>query len=64
MDGHTMKLSDFWVNQKLPRRARAKFPLVLAGDEIAWVPGFRLAHPFRLREETRRAVLLRLIRET
>jgi tRNA(Ile)-lysidine synthase len=56
MDGHSIKLSDFFINVKLPERAREKWPLVLAGNEIAWVPGFRLAHPFRITEETKRAV--------
>jgi tRNA(Ile)-lysidine synthase len=56
MDGHSIKLSDFFVNVKLPERARGKWPLVLVGDDIVWVPGFRLAHPFRITEETKRAV--------
>lgn len=63
MGGHSLKLADFWVNQKLPRRARAGWPLVCAGDAILWLPGFRLAHPYRLTAESRRAVHLRLWRE-
>jgi tRNA(Ile)-lysidine synthase len=60
MDGHSIKLSDFFVNVKLPERAREKWPLVLVGEEITWVPGFRLAHPFRIKEGTKRAVRLNL----
>jgi len=60
MGGHTMKLSDFMINEKLPRRARSRWPLVVAGGEIVWVPGFRMAHGVRLRPETRRAVHVRL----
>jgi tRNA(Ile)-lysidine synthetase, N-terminal domain/tRNA(Ile)-lysidine synthetase, C-terminal domain len=60
MDGHTIKLSDLFVNVKLPERARGKWPLVIVGDEIAWVPGFRLAHTFRITEETKRVVRLTL----
>jgi len=56
MDGHSIKLSDFFVNVKLPERARRKWPLILVGNEIVWVPGFRLAHPYRITEETKRAV--------
>ena len=58
MDGHSMKLSDFWVNEGLNRRARSGWPLVCSGEELASVPGFRPAHPFRLTTQTRRAVHL------
>jgi plastocyanin len=44
----------------LPERARGKWPLVIVGDEIAWVPGFRPAHTFRITEGTKRAVKLTL----
>ena len=63
MRGHSTKLSDFMINVKIPRRARAGWPLVCAGDEIAWITGFRLAHPFRLTGETQRAVHLRLSKD-
>ena len=61
MDGHSMKLSDFWVNEGLNRRAREGWPLVCSAGELTSVPGFRPAHPFRLTEQTRRAVHLRWV---
>lgn len=60
MDGHSLKLSDFWINQKLPRQARAGWPLVCSGELIAWLPGFRLGHPFRVTDESRHIVHLTL----
>lgn len=62
MPGASVKLQDFFVNAKLPRRARTKWPLICVGDEIAWVVGLRLAHPFRVTEKTKRAILLQLKR--
>jgi tRNA(Ile)-lysidine synthase len=53
MDGHSQKLADFFVNEKLPQRARDHWPLLCVGDEIVWVPGFRPAHRHRLKETTR-----------
>ncbi|HEX8991050.1 MAG TPA: tRNA lysidine(34) synthetase TilS, partial [Anaerolineales bacterium] len=53
MDGHSQKLSDFFVNVKLPARARDRWPLVCAGDKVIWVPGYRPAHRYRLRHESR-----------
>lgn len=53
MEGHSQKLSDFFVNEKLPQRARDRWPLLCVGNEIVWVPGFRPAHRYRLKETTR-----------
>jgi tRNA(Ile)-lysidine synthase len=60
MGGHTLKLSDFWINQQLPRPARAGWPLVCSQDEIVWIPGFRPAETCRLQQDSRRAVHLAL----
>jgi tRNA(Ile)-lysidine synthase len=62
MGGHSLKLADFWVNKKLPRRARQGWPLVCSGKEIAWIPGFRPGEPFKVSENTISAVHLRLKR--
>ncbi len=45
----SQKLSDFFVNNKIPQAARAKWPLVLSGGEsVVWVIGLRIAHGWRL----------------
>jgi tRNA(Ile)-lysidine synthase len=62
MDGHTQKLSDFFVNEKMPQRAREHWPLLCNGDEIIWVPGYRPAHPYRLKTETRKVVYFSVMR--
>lgn len=56
MEGHTQKLSDFMVNEKMPQRARERWPLLSAGSTIIWVPGYRPAHSFRLTESTKNVV--------
>ena len=53
MEGHSQKLSDFFVNVKLPQRARENYPLLCAGDEIIWVPGYRPAESHRLTGSTK-----------
>lgn len=60
MDGHSLRLSDYWVNKKLSRRARATWPLVWCDEKVAWAPGYQPGHPFRITPSTRRAVLLRM----
>jgi tRNA(Ile)-lysidine synthase len=60
MEGHTMKLSDFFINEKLPQRARTSWPLLCSGDTVIWIPGYRPAHPFRLTDKTRQAIYFNL----
>jgi tRNA(Ile)-lysidine synthase len=61
-EGHSIKISDIWVNIKLPRLARKNWPLVCSGDTIAWLPGYRPGADFIVTEETRRVVKLTLKR--
>ena len=62
MDGHDMKISDFFINVKLPQRARDRWPLLCMGEKVVWVPGYRPAHPFRLTESTRQALYFSMTR--
>jgi tRNA(Ile)-lysidine synthase len=62
MDEHEMKLSDFFINVKLPHRARDRWPLLCMGDKVVWVPGYRPAHPFRLTDSTRQALYFSMTR--
>jgi tRNA(Ile)-lysidine synthase len=39
----TRKVHDVFVDRKLPRPRRARFPVVTLGDEIAWLPGLARA---------------------
>lgn len=40
------KLADLFINAKVPRRARAGWPLLCAGEDVVWAPGLRLAHGY------------------
>jgi tRNA(Ile)-lysidine synthase len=60
LGGHSQKLSDVFINQKLPARARSRWPLLCAGRKILWVPGYRPAEEFKLHQDTRAAVCFSL----
>ncbi|GAB4492415.1 MAG: tRNA lysidine(34) synthetase TilS [Anaerolineales bacterium] len=62
MPGQTMKLSDLFVNLKIPKRFRKNWPVLCVEDEIAWIPGLRMAHGYRVTDSTRRVLVLRLTR--
>jgi tRNA(Ile)-lysidine synthase len=53
-----VKLQDFFVNAKVPRAQRARIPLMLSGDEIVWVVGYRVSDRFKVREDSRRTIRL------
>jgi tRNA(Ile)-lysidine synthase len=68
MDGFSLKVSDFMVNVKLPRRARSGWPLVCAMDrntlkeEIIWIPGYRQSHNSRVTAGTAQSISLQMHR--
>jgi tRNA(Ile)-lysidine synthase len=62
MNGHSQKLSDFFVNEKLPQRARERWPLLCLGNTVIWVPGYRPAHPYRLQSASRSVMYFSLTR--
>jgi tRNA(Ile)-lysidine synthase len=62
MSNGSLKVSDLFINEKLPNRARRDWPLICMGNEILWIPGFRSAHPYRITHLTRRILYLKLSR--
>lgn len=54
LDGHREKLSDVFINRKIPRRFRNDFPLICNQDEIIWIPGYTISHSARVTPKTRR----------
>ena len=61
MDGHSQKLSDVMINEKIPAEARGTWPLVVFEGEIVWLPGHRLSHSARVRQSSQRGIHLRLV---
>lgn len=59
----SVRVADFFTNQKVPRIARSRWPLVFAGEELIWVAGLRISEKYRLTPGSRLAVRLKLERE-
>jgi tRNA(Ile)-lysidine synthase len=53
-----VRLKDWLIGVKVPRLVRDRLPLLVAGDQIAWVPGARVGQPFIVTDQTRRIVKL------
>jgi len=50
------------INAKMPRRARKNWPLVCLGNDIAWIPGYRVSHPHRLTASSTQVIYVQLSR--
>lgn len=57
-----VRLKDWLIGAKVPRAVRDRLPLLIAGDQIAWVPGVRVGQPFIVTEQTRRCLKLAFLK--
>jgi tRNA(Ile)-lysidine synthase len=56
--GGSKSLQDLFTDRRVPRSLRHELPVVLAGEEIAWVPGVAVSEEFRLTEGAGEAAVL------
>ena len=54
------KLSDFFVDRKIPVPEKERIWILASGKKIVWILGLRIDHRFRITEKTRRVLILRL----
>jgi tRNA(Ile)-lysidine synthase len=64
MHGHSLKVSDLMVNHKMPKRARATWPLLLSGKTIVWIPGCRQGQMGGIDQASRKVIHLTLSRSS
>ena len=60
LGGHSQKISDFFVNRKVPAHLRANWPLVCSEGEVVWVVGLRPGEKARITPQTRKILKLNL----
>ena len=53
LSGHSMKLSDFWINKGFPKRFREDWPLIISNEKLIWIPGFQPAFKVRITDSTK-----------
>ena len=54
--GRRKKIQDFFVDEKVPRDERDRVPLVISGNDIIWVVGYRGDDRFKVGEGTEKVV--------
>lgn len=57
----TQKLKEFFIDHKIPRFDRPKIPLLVSGERIAWVAGYRIDEQVKITEKTRRVLRVELV---
>lgn len=52
------KIKDFFIDTKIPRQERDRYPLVVAGNEVVWVVGQRLSNDYKVTKETSKVLVI------
>jgi len=57
----TQKLKDFFIDHKVPQFERLRVPLLISGEKIAWVVGYRIDERVKITETTKRVLRIRVV---
>jgi tRNA(Ile)-lysidine synthase len=58
--GRKKKLQDFFVDEKVPREKRDSVPLIVSGEDIIWVAGYRMDERYAAKEGTKKHLVLKI----
>ena len=59
----TKKLSDFFIDQKVPLHEKKEIPLLVNGnDDIIWIGGYRLDERYKVSRKTKKVTIFELIK--
>ena len=61
MNGDSQSLADFMTNARIPHACRNRLPLLVSGERVLWVPGWRLDQRARVRHGSRRIWRIRVL---
>jgi tRNA(Ile)-lysidine synthase len=56
----TQKVKDLLINAKVPQSRRDLVPIFCHGDQPIWVAGYRMDQRFRITDETKRVLRIRV----
>ncbi len=57
-DGRTQSVKEYMINARIPAKMRDQIPLLISGDEVLWIVGYRASEALRVTDETRRILLV------
>ena len=56
-------LKSYFVDQKIPREERDRLPILAEEDHVLWVMGYRISEYYKVTENTKRILKVKLIRK-
>ena len=60
MNGKSIKLTDYWINRKIPELARNRWPLLVNKNGIIWIPGLQQGNGTRVTDNTQNIFIFKV----
>ena len=57
-------LKDYMITEKIPRQFRDEIPVIAAEHHILWLVGWRISEYFKVEENTKQVLQVKLIENT
>jgi len=57
----TQKLKEFFIDHKIPKFERPSIPLLISGEMIAWIVGYRIDERFKVTAKTERVLRVEVL---
>ncbi len=64
LEGHSVRVSEFMINQKIPAELRARWPIIANEEHVLWIVGQRIDERAKVTAATRQILLLHCFRES
>ncbi len=52
------KLKDFFIDEKIPKEKRDLIPLIVNGEDIIWILGYRISNKYKVTEKTKNIIII------
>jgi len=57
----SQKLKDFFIDHKVPKFDRPKIPLLISGEMVAWIAGYRIDERVKVTEKTKKILKVKIL---
>ena len=57
----SQKLKDFFIDHKVPKFERPKIPLLISGEMVAWIIGYRIDERVKVTQKTKRILRSKIV---
>ena len=62
-EGNKKRLKDFMINEKIPAALRDTTPLLVKGNDVLWVIGYRMSEAYKVSKDTKKILRATLFKE-